>query len=253
MRSVLVEIGGFTIYSYGAMLLLAFVLGLFFILREAPRKGFDTDYIYEAFIISIVLAVFGSRITYVFLNWELYQGEPFLKTLFARETGLTFYGGLIAVFIGLFVHCYFRKIPFLKLMDFAAPFIALGYGITRIGCFLNGCCYGHTTTLAWGVSFPLVDGLPRHPTQLYAVLAGLIIFVLLRHMRKYSFFDGYILLFFFIFYGTYRFIVEFFRVSEPALWFLTLAQLMALLFILAALSLYFWKRNRVFPMTGKEH
>lgn len=252
MRSVLVEIGGFTLYSYGAMLLLAFVVGLMLILREGPRKGYNTDHIYEAFIISIILAVFGSRITYVFLNWELYQGEPLLRTLLARETGLTFYGGFIAVLLGLLAHCYYRKIPFLKLLDFVVPFIALGYGITRIGCFLNGCCYGHVTTLPWGVAFPLVDASPRHPTQLYAVLAGLVIFVLLRYMRKYSFFDGYIFLFFFVFYGVYRFVVEFFRVSVPVLWFMTQAQLMALLFVLVALAYFFWKRNQISVVT-KEH
>ena len=243
MRSVLVEIGSFTLYSYGMMLLMAFVLGLFLILREAPRKGFNPDHIYEAFILSIILTVLGARITYVFLNWELYQGEPLLRTLIARETGLTFYGGLIAVLLGLFVHCHYRKISFLKLIDFIAPFIALGYGITRIGCFLNGCCYGHITTLPWGVAFPLLDGVPRHPTQLYGVLAGLVMFVLLRYMGKYSFFDGYIFLFFFVFYGIYRFIVEFFRVSEPVLWFLTPAQLMSLLLIMVALSFFLWKRN----------
>ncbi len=252
MRSVLFEIGGFPIYTYGVMLLLAFVFGLFLILREAPRKGFNPDYVYEAFIISIILTVFGSRITYIFLNWEIYSSEPLLRTLIARETGLTFYGGLIAVLLGLSVHCYYRKISALKLIDFIVPFIALGYGITRIGCFLNGCCYGHVTTLPWGVAFPLVDGLPRHPTQLYGVLAGVVIFVLLRYMGKYSFFEGYILLFFFIFYGIYRFIVEFFRVSEPFLWFLTPAQLATLIFILAALVFFFWKRKQSFMVTEKK-
>ncbi|MEW5922122.1 MAG: prolipoprotein diacylglyceryl transferase [Bacillota bacterium] len=248
MRPVLFEIGGFALYSYGAMLLLAFVVGMIWTLREAPRKGFNTDYIYEAYIISIILAVFGSRITYVYLNWHLYQGAPLWKTLLARETGLTFYGGLIAVLLGLLVHCYYRRIPFLKLMDFAAPFIALGYGITRIGCFLNGCCYGHVASVKsvpWAMVFPFIDGNPRHPTQLYAVLAGLAIFVLLRYMRKYSFFDGYIFLFFFVFYGIYRFSVEFFRISEPVLWFLSPAQIMALLFVITALGFYSWKRHRL--------
>lgn len=244
MRPVLVEIGSFTLYSYGAMLMIAFVVGIFFTLREAPRKGFNADYLYEGYIISIILAVFGSRITYIVLNWEYYQGEPFLRTLFARESGLTFYGGLIAVLLGLLVHSYYRKVPFLKLMDFAAPFIALGYGITRLGCFMNGCCYGHVTAAPWGVTFPYVDGLTRHPTQLYAVFAGVLIFVVLRYMRKYSFFDGYIFLYFFIFYGIYRFVVEFFRVSEPVLWFLSPAQLMTLLFVAAAFGFLTWKKKQ---------
>ncbi len=247
MRPVLLEIGGFTLYAYGLMLMLAFVVGMIWTLREAPRKGFNTDYLYEAYIISIILAVFGSRVTYVYLNWELYRDAPLWKTLLARESGLTFYGGLIAVLLGLLVHCYYRRVSFLRLMDFAAPFIALGYGITRIGCFLNGCCYGHITSpesTPWAVVFPFIDNNPRHPTQLYGVLAGFIIFVLLRYLRRYSFFDGYVFVLFFVFYGIYRFIVEFFRVSEPVLWFLSQAQILSLLFVIAGLLFFFWKKRQ---------
>lgn len=243
MYPVLLELGGFSLYAYGATLALAFIVGIIWTLKEAPEKGFNVEYLYEAYIISIFLAIAGSRAVFVLLNWELYRDAPLWRILFSWEGGLTFYGGLIAVLLGVLLHSYYRKVPYLKLMDFAAPFIALGYAITRVGCFLNGCCYGHVTTVPWGMVFPVVDGLTRHPTQLYAAFAGLIIFVLLRYLRRYSFFDGYIFMLFLMFYGINRFIVEFFRVSEPGLWFLTQAQLMALLFIVAPLIILAWKRR----------
>lgn len=243
MYPVLLQCGGFSLYAYGATLALAFIVGIIWTLKEAPGKGFKAEYLYEAYIISIFLAIAGSRIAFVLLNWELYRDAPLWQTLLSWERGLTFYGGLIAVLLGVLLHCHYRKVPFLKLMDFAAPFIALGYGITRIGCFLNGCCYGHVTAGPWGLVFPLIDGLPRHPTQLYAAFAGLTIFVLLRYLHRYSFFDGYIFMLFFIFYGIYRFIVEFFRVGKFDWWLLNPAQLIALLFIAVGLLFFFWKRR----------
>lgn len=126
-----------------------------------------------------------------------------------------------------------------------SPFIALGYAITRIGCFLNGCCYGHITSAPWGVVFPAIDSYPRHPTQLYASASVLLIFFLLRYLRKFSFFPGFIFVWFLILYGLYRFVVEFFRVSEAVFWVLSPAQLVALPFIIAGLAVLFWQKWQV--------
>ena len=159
MYPVLLECGGFSLYAYGATLALAFSVGIIWMRKEAPGKGFNVEYLYEAYIISIFLAIAGSRAAFVLLYWELYRDVPLWRIMLSWERGLTFYGGLLAVLLGVLLHCYYRKVPYLKLMDFAAPFIALGYAITRIGCFLNGCCYGHVTTVPWGAVFPLIDGL----------------------------------------------------------------------------------------------
>lgn len=128
------------------------------------------------------------------------------------------------------------------------PFIALGYAITRIGCFLNGCCYGKVTSLPWGLVYPAIDNLPRHPTQLYASAAALFIFLLLRYLRKHKTFHGFIFAYFLIQYGIYRFVVEFFRVSLPTVWIFTPAQVMALFFILAGgamLLVHQWKHRQM--------
>jgi phosphatidylglycerol:prolipoprotein diacylglycerol transferase len=250
MHPILFEIGSFKLYSYGAMLFLAFAVGIIWALKEARSEGIDPDHLYEVFIIIIILALLGSRFAFVFLNWNLFRGEPWWRVFAFREGGLTFYGGFLAALLGGLFYSRYRKISFLKLLDFMTPFIALGYAITRIGCFLNGCCYGHITSAPWGLVYPVIDGFPRHPTQLYASASALVIFFLLRYLRKFRFFPGFIFVWFLIFYGVYRFIVEFFRVSEAVIWVLSPAQLAALLFIIAGIAVLLGQKWKVKSTRG---
>lgn len=245
MRPVLFEIGSFSVYSYGAMLFLAFAVGSYWALKEAPVEGIDRDHLYESIIISIVLSMLGSRLAFVLLHLELFRGEPWWRIFAFRDGGLVFYGGLFAALLGVFFYCRFRRISFLKLLDHASPFIILGYAITRVGCFLNGCCYGAVTQLPWAVVYPFADGAGRHPTQLYAVAAGLLIFVLLRKLKRFKTFEGYTFLLFLIFYGIYRFLIEFVRVHESVLGFMTPYQLASLVLVVLAASVFFWRRSRV--------
>ncbi|MGI5822415.1 MAG: prolipoprotein diacylglyceryl transferase [Dethiobacteria bacterium] len=250
MHPIIFKIGDFPIYAYGVALFVAFSVGIIWSLREAETGGVNQDYLYEVILIGIVLALLGSRLTYVFLNWDFYRGEPWWKIFAFREGGLTFYGGLLAALLGGYFYCLYRKISFLKLLDFVTPFIALGYAITRIGCFLNGCCYGKVTSLPWGLVYPAIDNLPRHPTQLYASFSALLIFLLLRYLRKFKTLPGFIFAWFLIFYGIYRFVVEFFRVSLPTVWFLTPAQAAALVFILAGGAMLLVQQRQHQRQTG---
>lgn len=246
MHPIILKIGSFELYAYGAMLFLAFAVGIIWALKEADSEGINPDHLYEIFIIVIILSLLGSRFAYVLLNWnQQFSGEPWWKVFAFREGGLTFYGGLLAALLGGLIYTHYRRISFFKHLDFMSPFIALGYAITRIGCFLNGCCYGHITSAPWGVVFPTIDSYPRHPTQLYASASALLIFFLLRYLRKFSFFPGFIFAWFLILYGFYRFVVEFFRVSEAVFWVLSPAQLVALPFIIAGLAVLFWQKWQV--------
>lgn len=244
MHPILFKIGDFALYSYGFMLFLAFGISMFWALREASLKGYNLEYIYEALIITMILAILGSRLAFVLYHWELYRGGPFWRVFALREGGLIFYGGFFAVLVGVFLYCRYRKIFFFRLLDDASPFIALGYAISRLGCFLNGCCYGKITEVPWGLVYPAVDPFKRHPTQLYASASALIIFMLLRYLQKYKTFHGFVFISFMFFYGIYRFLVEFFRVSEPILGFLTQAQTISLALIVIATVLFFCFKKR---------
>ncbi len=223
MRPVLFEIGNFPIYSYGVMIFIAFLLGIFLAQRQAPREGFQKDHVYDVAIMTIILALVGARLAYVFLHWD-YFSQNLVEVFAVRRGGLTFYGGFIAPLIGGFFYARVKKISMLKFLDFISPYIALGYGITRIGCFLNGCCYGIPTQTFLGMVFPAVDNIPRHPTQLYSAIAMFAVFLILGFLRRKPQARGVIFFSFILLYGIYRFLIEFLRVPEPGYWGLTLAQ-----------------------------
>jgi len=133
-------------------------------------------------------------------------------------------GGFIAAVVFGMLYLKIKKLPFLKIADIIAPAIGLGIFITRIGCFLNGCCYGVPTESKFGMIFPSESpagfAFPNqaiHPAQLYSSFYGLIILGALLVIERYKKFDGFLLFVFFILYGISRFIVDIFRYYETSM------------------------------------
>ena len=244
MRPELIEIGGMTIYSYGVMIAIAFVVGIFYALKQAPKEGFKEDHILEVLILVIVLAAVGSRFVFVARNFEFYRHEFMWGMLGFRDGGLVFHGGFIFAALGVLAYSYYRRYSFFKLMDIGAILVAIGYPITRIGCFLNGCCYGTPSDLPWAVVYPAVDDISRHPTQLYSSLLMVVVLVILLYLRKHKYFDGYLLSWFLVLYGIYRFVVEFVRVNPEMMWGLTAPQVVALGFIVVGILILAIQRKR---------
>lgn len=235
MHRVLFQIGNFPVYSYGAMIALAVFVAAILMPRESSREGISPDNTLEAIIVAVIGGLLGSRILYVILNWEHYQGH-WMDVFFARFEGLTFYGAFLGGALVLILWCRWRKISFFKFTDLATPYFILGYAFGRIGCFLNGCCYGRVSAVPWAVAIPTVDSLPRHPVQLYAAAGALIIFVLLKLLQRFRPYIGFNLIALSALYGALRFTTEFFR-EEPVAWMgLTLAQLFSLGLVIIALT-----------------
>ncbi|HPU01064.1 MAG: prolipoprotein diacylglyceryl transferase [Firmicutes bacterium] len=236
MQRILFHIGDFPIYSYGVMISLAVLIIAIFMSRESSRWEIHPDHTLEAIIFAVIGGLLGSRILYVLLNWEHYR-ENWKDIFFARFEGLTFYGAFLGGLLAVLLWCRWRKVSFFKFTDMAAPYMILGYAFGRIGCFLNGCCYGRISHLPWAVVLPEVDDLPRHPVQLYAVIGSIIIFIILKWLQRYRFFHGFQLLALCALYGMLRFTTEFFR-EEPVIWMgLTLAQIVSLGLAIVSLSL----------------
>lgn len=176
------QIGGFHLRSYGVMLALGFLIGAWLALREGRRVGLDPDSLLNLIFAVLVAGVVGSRLFFVLGHLDYYSSHP-LETLFIWRGGLTLWGGfLLAVPLGI-LYTRRHRMDTWKVADVLAAPIALGAAIGRIGCFLNGCCYGEPTALPWGVVFP--DGSEPalqfgqqalHPSQLYNALAGLVVF-----------------------------------------------------------------------------
>ncbi len=202
----------------------------------------------------LVSSIIGARALFVAINWQYYRADPF-EILKVWEGGLVFYGGFI---LALCVAAWFIRKNGLsagKITDIMAPSLALGIALGRIGCFLNGCCYG-TLSDRWGMAFPcrdnppvfaqqVADGLiastaacslPVIPAQLYSALHGLLIFVVLLAVERFKRFDGFQFWVLVLLYSAGRFFIEAFRYYEQAFMIgpLTVSQIIsAALFIIA--------------------
>jgi len=221
MYPVLLKIGSFTLHTYGVLLAMGFLLAVFIALKEARRVNIDPNLVMDLAFYILISALIGSRLFYVFTNWDEFRDEPISIFLFWRG-GLVFYGGLICAFLVGFWYVKKKHLKFTPLADLVAPSIALGQAIGRLGCFSAGCCYGKPTGIPWAVTFKdsytlAPRDIPIHPTQLYESLATFSIFLTLIIMRRRERFQGKLFWYYLLFYATARFIIEFFR-GDPRGW-----------------------------------
>jgi phosphatidylglycerol:prolipoprotein diacylglycerol transferase len=253
------------IKSYGIAIAVAFVLGILLTARHARKVGLKfNDFVDMGFWV-VIAAIVGARVFYILFNLPSYIKDP-AAIVKIWHGGLIYYGGLFAAVVTAILFMRRRGIPVWLGGDLIAPQIALGYAITRIGCFLNGCCYGTTTTLPWGVTFPpecgagqyigkltfvaLFSGHPvgevhLHPVQLYAAAANLVIFAILLAAWRGRSFDGQIFWGYLILYPLYRFPIEFLRGdNQPLFLGLTVAQIMSIVLLGCALAAWFNLRAR---------
>ena len=158
-------------------------------------------------------AMCGGRIGYMlFYGTEQLVNDP-LSLFYIWQGGLSFHGGLVGVIVALLIFCKKKNISFLRLTDAVVLAMPIGLGIVRIGNFLNGELYGKATNGEWGFIFPTDPfGLLRHPSQLYESLGeGLVLFLFLFFINSKTNVKGIVSSFFLIFYGSIRFIIEFYR------------------------------------------
>ncbi len=210
MKPILFELGNIVVYSYGTMLALAFVAGYFLILRKSKELGLAPERLADFAILLAVAAIVGARLMYVAIGWEYYSTRP-LAIFNLPEGGLSFHGGAIAAIIVGVWYIRRQNLPLGPVADGVAPAFALGVALARIGCLLNGCCYGLPTAVPWAFDASFLHDLPRHPTQLYESLAMLVVFFYLFSQEQHQHFSGYLLILFTVLYSLVRFLIEFFR------------------------------------------
>jgi len=239
MRPTLINIFGLPVRSYGLMLVLGFTLAVLRLVKAAKAKGWAADRMYDLGLTALLSGVLGARLIFVLINP---QTESLARFFRFWEGGLSFHGGLAFAAIAVYIHCRIIKIPFLEFADLVAPSLAIAYGVTRIGCFLNGCCYGAPTNLPWGCVFSGhgVTTPPSHPTQIYSAICSFIIYFILVRASIIPRKPGYVLTLYVGLYGIYRFIVEHFRAGFSAsylAWGLTEAQVVSIVMIVASIAI----------------
>lgn len=246
--------GPVPVRAWGTMLMLGFIAGMLWAMWDTRDDDeISADMLVDVTLAILIGAVIGARLLAVALNWGDFARSP-VQILKVWEGGLSFHGGLIGGIVGAWLYSSRREVSFLRIADLLAPSIAIGYGLTRVGCFLNGCCHGIPSDLPWAIAMPHIaeNGgalVPRHPAQLYAAGASMAIFGLLLLLRRLLRRPGHLFLSYLILYSAGRFVVEFFRRGASAEPFapipsLTVAQFASICIALLAGALMVATRER---------
>lgn len=215
MYPILFRIFGFPVHSYGVMLLIAFFVALWIARKRAPRFGLTPGNVYDASFWALILGILGARILFIVQDWKEYAGN--YREIFSLQfAGLTSFGGVIFGILGLFIYCRWKKVSFVRTMDtLSGPFL-IGTAIGRVGCLLNGCCYGGVCNLPWGIHVANPNGvgyLPGlfHPAQIYDSLMNLAAFGILLLWERRTLAYGRSISIMLMLHGAARFIYEFWR------------------------------------------
>jgi phosphatidylglycerol---prolipoprotein diacylglyceryl transferase len=210
------------IRSYGLMLAAAFLVGTWLALREARRLHVDEDKLVSVILVVLVSSVLGARALYVLEHVAEFRRQ-WGSVLAVWQGGLTLYGGVVAGAIAGLLAARRWGLPMWTVADILTPAFALGTAFGRVGCFLNGCCYGRPTSLPWGVTFPPdsfagleFGGAPVHPSQLYFALAGLALFGITMFLRRRLTVPGTLFWTFLFLFGLIRIPLDFTRAYEAS-------------------------------------
>lgn len=250
MYPVLFQIGSFKLHAWGLMLLIGFLASVYRGTKAAPRYNFDPGAVWDCSLLGLFGGVIGGRLAFILQELPHYSKNP-AEVFMIWTGGMTSYGGIIG---GLAVGLWAAKKRGFHIgdaADLAAVSMPIGYFFGRLGCFLNGCCYGTHCDAPWAMTFKDEAGTLHqnvHPTQLYSMIAALIMFAALSTLEKLPRrrFRGELLPLFAVFYGVYRFIVEFWRaqseghVPSSGLASLSSGQWASLAAIVIGLGIYFF-------------
>ena len=254
---ILVSIGPFgpvgplAIRWYGLMYVLAFVLVLVLGRIRARRNmltGWRAHDVDDMLFYGVFGVILGGRLGYVLFYKPMYYLAHPLEIVQVWAGGMSFHGGFLGVLVALWFFARARNKRWLDVTDFVAPLVPLGLAAGRLGNFINGELVGRATNMPWGMVFPQVDAVPRHPSQLYQfALEGLVLFFLLWWFSAKPRLRGQVSALFLIGYGTLRFIAEFGREPDAFLGLLafglSMGQWLCIPMIAAGLWLLAWSRR----------
>jgi len=229
MHRVLFTIGPLTVYSYGTFVALGYLTATLLVLKDCPGYGFSKEKMWNLLTLILIFGLIGARVLNVILKFDFYIKAP-LSTIFLHRGGLAIQGGIVGGIVVSVFYLLKNRLPVWKTGDLIAQNLPLGQAIGRIGCYLNGCCYGK-----WGL-----------PTQLFMSAGYFIVFIILKYMaKKRPSFDGRVLLSYFLMYPAVRFAVDFYRADlRPVFMGLTGSQYFSALFFAAAFFIYIFKKRR---------
>lgn len=240
MHPIIIATPWFNVYSYGFLLAIGYTVAIILTCYKAKKNSLDTGAIFDLMLLQLIVGVLGSR--FLFLA-EFVPDKLFTINFLALEQGgLTFYGSVITGFFFDLVYLKFKRMPVWKSLDCIGFGLGPGIAVSRIGCFLNGCCYGIECSPSIGFQFRAAGEGYHHATQLYeSILSLTAFFIILWFIKQKQTHHGQIALGFISLYGFFRFFIEFLRAENPVfLLGMTLSQVLSLVFI--TVSIITWKQ-----------
>lgn len=255
MHPKLIDFDGFFIPTYGVMVALGFLAGIWLSRRLARRSGLDAERLTDLAIYCALCGIAGSKLLMFVFDWKGYMESP--GRLFTLETLMSagvYHGGFLAALLFAWLYVRRHSLDFLRVADILAPGLALGHAVGRLGCFAAGCCWGRECDRAWAVVFRNPDAnaltgvplhVPLHPAQLYesfaTALVAAVLVLLFNHLRR----SGQVFGLYLALYGAARVGSEAFRMHDqaPPLGGLTWTQWTAILLGLAGLGLLLSRRK----------
>ncbi len=246
------RVGPLAVRWYGLMYLAGFILFIVLGRRRARQNmltGWRATDVDDMLFFGVFGVILGGRLGYVLFYKPLYYLAHPLEIFEVWHGGMSFHGGFIGVLLALWFFARQRGRGWLDVTDFVAPLIPLGLGAGRLGNFINGELVGRPTDLPWGMVFPQIDQIPRHPSQLYEfALEGVALFVVLWLFAARRRPIGAVSGLFLLGYGVFRFIGEFAREPDSFLGFLalglTMGQWLSLPMIVAGIVMLLWAYRR---------
>jgi phosphatidylglycerol---prolipoprotein diacylglyceryl transferase len=250
--------GGLKVFGYGSMLVLAFVFSTWLAWWRAKRERLDPEVIVDIAFWLFLFGMIGARLFYCIEYWGV-EIKTVWDALQYWKGGVVFYGGIVGGTAAFFVYRHFKPFPLRPFLDVVAPSIAVGTLFGRLGCFLNGCCFGDTCQYPWAIAFPKYSppwgqhvslglitrnamySLPVHPTQLYSALDALVILLLLTAFYPLRRRDGEVMGLLMLTYPVTRFLIEYLRNDEPAYFAgMTPAQNISVLLLFSGFAYWAW-------------
>ncbi len=261
------RLGFLEVRWYGIMVVLAVLSIIAITLLEAKRVGISQDHVYSLGVWAVIGGILGSRLVHVIDRWDYYIAHP--RQIITFE-GLAVYGAVIGILLAVIIYVLVNRYSFLKkqglrvyfmevrsfiwqLGDIIAPGALVGMAIGRIGCLINGCCYGEFSSLPWAIIYgnpgcyaPL--GVPVHPAPVYHILWNLTAFAIIWGLRRRLKPQGSLFLLYLALYAVGDLGIRFIREGEPFLFGMQQAQLIGVIVLLITVP---WLIIRMWRAKGR--
>jgi phosphatidylglycerol:prolipoprotein diacylglycerol transferase len=249
MYPYLFEIFGFKVYSYGIVMVGAFILCFVLALKYTPKNLLSQQDLLNFCLILMASLLIGTKLTGMIIQGDFSPAAWLNLLKFWQRGSFSFFPAVLLAIALIYFYCRRKSIPFFKTMDYLLPYAILAIAIQRtFGCFLAGCCYGKPTHLPWGVIFPKASragshfpGIPLHPTQLYYGTAAWLIVIFLAWYKKKSRYEGEITAIGLMMLAATYFFITFFRgdiAADQVFLHLSHSQYFALALLIASLFIF---------------